>query len=110
MEETDLKKSKKIKNYFTHYELAMGLSAVALIYDVIDWWYGLTAVWFVTGTLGIVLGIGGIILFDTLRVKTDEFDRYVCDRIDPTEVAGFNAYIAKYKKMLAVEKLAVESI
>ncbi|MBO5110699.1 MAG: ATPase [Clostridia bacterium] len=29
---------------------------------------------------------------------------------DPVEVSGFNTYIAEYKKMLAVEKLAVESI
>lgn len=118
MEETDLKKSKKIKNYFTHYELAIGLSAVALIYGVIDWWYGLTAVWFVTGTLGIVLGIGGIILFDTLRVKTDEFDRYVRDRIDRARGAGlfeaedtFLAYVvedATHKRVGGDGKLRTE--
>lgn len=83
-----MKKNKNIKNFFRSYEAYLYVSVVALIYGVIDWWYGLLPIWYVTGTLGIVVGLGGIILFDCLRVKTDEFDRYVRERIDRARGAG----------------------
>ena len=83
-----MKRNKKIKNFFGRYEAYLYASIAALIYGAIDWWYGFSPIWYITGTLGIVVGIVGIILFDCLRVKTDEFDRYVRERLDRARGAG----------------------
>ena len=82
------KNNKSMKNFFGRYEAFLYGSVVALVYGLIDWWYGLLPIWYITGTLGIVAGIAGVILFDCLRVKTDEFDRYVRGRIDKARGAG----------------------
>ncbi|MBO4979307.1 MAG: hypothetical protein J6D21_01490 [Clostridia bacterium] len=83
-----MKKNKSIKNFFGRYEGYLYGAVAALIYGVVDWWYGLTSIWYITGSLGIVLGLVGVILFDCLRVKTDEFDRYVKERLDKVRGAG----------------------
>ena len=82
------KNVKSIKNFFKNYEVWMYASVPVLIYGIVDWWYGFTGIWYITGTLCIVAGLVGIILFDSLRVKTDEFDRYLRGRIDKAKGAG----------------------
>ena len=113
-----MKKNKKIKNFFGHYEGFLYGSIALLVYGVIDWWYGLLPIWYVTGTLGIVVGITGIILFQCLCVKTDEFDRTVRERIDRAAGAGlfepedtFLAYVVDgtaYKKVASDGKIRTE--
>lgn len=82
------KNVKSIQNFFKNYEIWMYVSVPVLLYGIVDWWYGFTSIWYVTGTLCIVAGLTGIILFDCLRIKTDEFDRYLRGRIDCAKGAG----------------------
>ena len=83
-----MKKTKSMKNFFGRFEIGLYASVAAMIYGAFAWFAGFSYFMIATGPIFILLGIIGFIVFDSLRIKTDELDRYLNGRIERARGVG----------------------